>query len=344
MQSIEGIDAERVTAWFVDNIDGATPPLSFELIAGGRSNLTFRVTDSAGHDFVLRRPPTSHVLPTAHDMGREHRIISALQDTPVPVAPALGFCDDESVNGRPFYVMEAVDGRVPSDNPPYTFDGSWVLDLDRDEQRAIEDNGIDILGAIHRIPQSGWEPVLAGRVPFGLDATLDHWESLLRWAAEGRSQPVAERGLAWLRAHRADVVEAEPALCWGDARIGNVIFGDDLHPAAVLDWEMASIGDPVLDLSWWLALERHFGPVLGMPQPPGFPTRDEQVARWELATGRRAEHLEYYEVFAGFRYSVVMIRVARLMIGDGVLPADTDFERDNTATATLDAVLAEVGP
>ena len=84
MQSIEGIDVDNVTAWFADNIEGVAPPLSFELIAGGRSNLTFRVTDANGSDYVLRRPPTSHVLPTAHDMGREHRIISALAPTPVP--------------------------------------------------------------------------------------------------------------------------------------------------------------------------------------------------------------------------------------------------------------------
>src|SRR6267143_1977412 len=99
---MEGIDEDRVGTWFEANIAGTAPPLAFELIAGGRSNLTYRVTDSAGNDFVLRRPPTSHVLPTAHDMGREHRIIAALGPTPVPVAPAVGFCDDESVNGAPF--------------------------------------------------------------------------------------------------------------------------------------------------------------------------------------------------------------------------------------------------
>jgi aminoglycoside phosphotransferase (APT) family kinase protein len=112
MTEIEGIDRDSVTKWFVDNIDGVAPPLSFELVAGGRSNLTFRVTDANGNDYVLRRPPLSHVLPTAHDMGREHKIISALGPTPVPVPPALGYCDDESVNGRPFYVMGFVEGHI----------------------------------------------------------------------------------------------------------------------------------------------------------------------------------------------------------------------------------------
>src|SRR5436305_14068571 len=109
---IVGIDVANVSAWFKDNIPGVEPPLTFELIAGGRSNLTFRVTDAAGHDYVLRRPPTSHVLPTAHDMGREFRIISALGPTPVPVAPALGFCEDEAVNDRPCYVRAYVGGYI----------------------------------------------------------------------------------------------------------------------------------------------------------------------------------------------------------------------------------------
>src|SRR5687768_5042675 len=108
VQDIPGIDDARVTAWFEEHIDGSKAPFSYELIAGGRSNLTFRVTDANGTRYVLRRPPVSHVLATAHDMGREHRIISALASTDVPVAPALGFCDDAAVNGAPFYVMAFV--------------------------------------------------------------------------------------------------------------------------------------------------------------------------------------------------------------------------------------------
>src|SRR5437764_8198115 len=109
---IVGIDVANVSAWFKNNIPGVELPLTFELIAGGRSNLTFRVTDAAGKDYCLRRPPVSHVLPTAHDMGREHRIIAALGPTPVPVAEALGYCADRAVNDAPFYVMAYVDGHV----------------------------------------------------------------------------------------------------------------------------------------------------------------------------------------------------------------------------------------
>jgi aminoglycoside phosphotransferase (APT) family kinase protein len=114
-KSVNGVDAPKVTAWFEEHVPEAVAPLSFELIAGGHSNLTFGVTDAKGEKWVLRRPPLGHVLATAHDMGREHKIISALGPTPVPVAPAVGLCTDPDVNGAPFYVMRFVDGHVLRD-------------------------------------------------------------------------------------------------------------------------------------------------------------------------------------------------------------------------------------
>jgi len=112
MSDIAGIDRERVTEWMVANTAPVEPPLEFELIAGGRSNLTFKVTDAAGRRMVLRRPPVSHVLATAHDMGREHRIISALRDSPVPVPHAVGFCDDPHQNSEPFYHKDFTDAHI----------------------------------------------------------------------------------------------------------------------------------------------------------------------------------------------------------------------------------------
>ena len=115
MTAPPGIEVDTVTAWLAANIDGAEPPFAFEVIAGGHSNLTFRVTGRDGSAFVLRRPPLHHVLASAHDMGREHRIIAGLQDSPVPVPPSLGYCDDPAVNGVPFYVMGFVEGHVVRD-------------------------------------------------------------------------------------------------------------------------------------------------------------------------------------------------------------------------------------
>src|SRR5262245_37355920 len=141
---MRGIDEEKVGAWLADNIDGVSAPFTFELIAGGRSNLTFRATDANGAELVVRRPPLGHVLASAHDMAREHRLISAVGTTSVPVPPALGLCTDESVNGAPFYVMGFVDG-VVLDSP----DRAKAMELDA--RRAAGLDLIDVLADLHAV-------------------------------------------------------------------------------------------------------------------------------------------------------------------------------------------------
>src|SRR6478672_9918395 len=143
--TVEGIDGPSVTAWFEANVEGVTGPLQFELIAGGHSNLTFSVTDADKHTWVLRRPPLGHVLATAHDMRREHTIISALGPTKVPVAPALGLCTDDSVNGAPFYVMGFVDGTVVRDA------ATARTALDDDGRRRAGESIADVMAEIHAV-------------------------------------------------------------------------------------------------------------------------------------------------------------------------------------------------
>ena len=142
---VPGVDIARVTAWLETHVDGARGPFGFEVIAGGHSNLTYRVTGADGRRFVLRRPPLGHVLASAHDMGREHRIIAALRDTPVPVAPAAGYCDDLDVNGAPFYVMNFVDGLVIRDR-----ETSERL-LSPAARRRASESIVDTMAAIHSV-------------------------------------------------------------------------------------------------------------------------------------------------------------------------------------------------
>src|SRR5256885_17218083 len=145
MVQIEGIDPGPVTAWFSEQAPGGRPPLTFDLIAGGRSNLTYQVTDTSGQSWALRRPPTGHVLPTAHDMSREHRIIAALgRETDVPVAPAIGFCDNPAVNGAPFYVMGFVEGHIVRDI-------GAVKVLGEAERRTAGEDLVDVLVRIHDV-------------------------------------------------------------------------------------------------------------------------------------------------------------------------------------------------
>ena len=144
-EATDGIDADGVDrAGSRTNVEAIEPPLEFERISGGRSNLTYRVTDAAGHRWALRRPPLGKRLASAHDMGREYRIISALADTPVPVAPAVGLCEDESVNGAPFYVMDWVEGPILR-----SIGQAESSSRTSDERRAIGERVVDTLVAIH---------------------------------------------------------------------------------------------------------------------------------------------------------------------------------------------------
>ena len=150
-QSIEGIHGGAVSAWFEANIPGAQGPFTFSLIAGGHSNLTYAVDDAAGQRFVLRRPPLGHVLQSAHDVAREHRIISALAGSAVPVAPALGLCEDLAVNEAPFYVMRFVEGAV-------LHDAESARGLPSEERAALGDDVVDVLAALHAIDPDAGHP------------------------------------------------------------------------------------------------------------------------------------------------------------------------------------------
>src|SRR5205807_1097335 len=171
VDDIEGIDANSVTGWLEANVDGIRPPLAFDLIAGGRSNLTYRVDDSAGSSWVLRRPPLGQTLPTAHDMGREYRIISALGPTPVPVPPAIGFCDDESVNEKPFYVMGYVDGHILRDSE------TTAKVLDAPKRRLASESLVDVLAEIHAVDPDAVGLGDLGRKEGYIERQLKRWYS-----------------------------------------------------------------------------------------------------------------------------------------------------------------------
>jgi aminoglycoside phosphotransferase (APT) family kinase protein len=305
MSDIEGIQPERVSAWFEGNIPGARPPLTFELIAGGRSNLTFKVTDQEGNAYVLRRPPTSHVLPTAHDMAREHRIISALADTPVPVAPALGFCDDESVNDRPFYVMGYVDGHVLRDAP------SAEKLLDEPARRAAGDSLADVLAAIHAVDVDAVGLGELGRREGYIERQLKRWYGQFRQSNEqsGRSLPLVDEMHDFLAAH---VPSQGPAtIVHGDYRLDNTILGDDGHVRAVLDWEICTLGDPLADVGllmvyWAEAGDEHSALGTAPTTVPGFVGRDELRARYAEVSGRDVSMLDFYVAFGYWKLACIL--------------------------------------
>jgi aminoglycoside phosphotransferase (APT) family kinase protein len=345
---------ERLQRWLGARLPRARELTISELSGPGATGfssdtLLFDLTSSeAGvarrRSLVLRLEPAGFRVFPCYDVGRQFRIQRRLGRSGIPVARALWLERDPGVLGSPFYVMERAEGRIPPDNPPYHADG-WVTEIAPAERERIWWSGFEALAAIHRLEIGDGRFAFlspAGGAGSPLEAQLEDYGRFLAWAARGRPQPTCEVALAWLRAERPR--DPEPlALCWGDARIGNMVFREG-RCVAVLDWEMATLANPVQDLAWWLFMDHHHSAGIGRPRLPGFPDREASAARWAELTGLEPRHLAYYEVFAAFRFSVIMIRVAQQMMAYGLLPDDSPFERDNTATRCLAAQLGLPAP
>jgi aminoglycoside phosphotransferase (APT) family kinase protein len=317
--------------------DSGAPPLN------GASNDTLMVRASwskggvaSAGGFVVRRPPIGASLYQHYNLRAQYATMAALVDTDVPVPPLVGYEPDSSVLGAPFYVMGEVVGEAPPDLPPYTQVG-WLLPLAPAEQLRLYEASIEMLARVHRLDIS---TLALGHLPVGPDggfgAQLASTVEWFRWAATGRPNPVLDATLRWLLDNRP--AASREGLNWGDARIGNMMFRE-LAPVAVLDWEMAAIGPAEVDLGWWLFLNRFHAEGMGNPPLPGFPDDATTVARWEDAVGRRARDVHYYQVLAGFRFGIIVLRAARLAVEAGTMGPDQTYEQANGATMLLARML-----
>ncbi|MFI9204557.1 phosphotransferase family protein [Streptomyces sp. NPDC053048] len=295
-----GLDPERLR----DHLDRALPglvagPLTAELIEGGRSNLTYAVTDGTSR-WAVRRPPLGHVLATAHDMRREHRVISALRQTAVPVPGAVLLCEDEDVLGAPFYVMDFVDGT------PYRTSAQLAA-IGPGRTREVVLGLVDTLVDLHAVA-----PEAVGLADFGrpegfLERQLRRWGKQLE-ASRSRELP----GIDELREAlgRALPASPAPAVVHGDYRLDNVLVGADDTVQAVLDWEMSTLGDPLTDLGL-LVMYGEQRAVPGLPiastgGAPGHPDPAEIVERYAARSGRDISALPWYTAFAYFKLAVIL--------------------------------------
>jgi aminoglycoside phosphotransferase (APT) family kinase protein len=291
-------------------------------------------------ELVARVAPTGHTVFLNPDFGAECRVLRALSDaTDVPVPAVVGIEPGTDALGAPFVVMERVHGQVPTDNPPYAA-GGWVVDATPEEQERLWWSGIETMARIHRLDWRGLGLDFLATPTHGapgVDHQLAYYREFLTWATDGRPQPVAEPALAWLEANRP--AETAPlSLLWGDSRLGNVMY-DDFECVAVLDWEMAGLGQPEMDLGWWLYYDRQFTTPIGLDRPKGFPSREATIERYGELLGRKMVDVEYYEVLAGFRFAVILARLAGLLMDSNILPMDSDFETNNLATQLLTEML-----
>ena len=303
---IPGIDVDKVSAWFAANIPGCELPLSFELISGGRSNLTYRANDAAGHHYVLRRPPMGHLLPTAHDMAREFRLIDALGPQGVPVAPALGLCRDEAVNGTPFYVMGFVDGHIL--RTPAEVEAAISVDVRRRASEAL----VDVLTDIHAVDLDKAGLADLSRKEGYVARQLKRWDGQYRAARDDQGGPTIPDLEATHDILTERIPDQGPAtIVHGDYRLDNTVIGDDGSVRAVLDWELCTLGDPLADvgllLAYW-ALPGDDGAALeyAPTEAPGFFTREEIIDRYAERSGRDLSEIDFYVAFSFWRVGCII--------------------------------------
>jgi aminoglycoside phosphotransferase (APT) family kinase protein len=348
-------DGKKFRDWLARTIPNASDveitPLSSPT-SSGFSNETLlceatwrEASAPRSESLVVRVQPIGYQVFPEYDMGLQFKTMQLLGKTDVPVPRALWLeASDTSIFGAPFYVMARVNGRVPTDQPPYHA-GGWMHEISPEERRAIFLGGFEAMAKIHRldVEKTGFGFLRKPGFANGLEQELAYYRSYFTWAACGREQPIAERALAWLEANQPT---GEPdGLVWGDARIGNIIF-DGTRVAAVLDWEMVTVGSPEKDLGWAVFLDRHHSEGIGVPRLAGFPSYDEALEHYFAHSGHRVKHLHYYQVYAGFRFAVVMMRISQQLLHYGLMTAEQSraMEQNNTVTQLTAKLLGLPSP
>ncbi|MCK2238683.1 MULTISPECIES: phosphotransferase family protein [unclassified Crossiella] len=298
---LPGLDLGRFRAYLDEQRPGLRAgELTAELIAGGRSNLTYSVSDGV-HDWVLRRPPLGHVLATAHDMGREYRVITALRDTAVPVPTTVLLCADPEVLGAPFYLMDRTPGQVLRTRS----DAAWL----RPEQaRALSLELVEVLADLHAVAPESVGLADFGRPDGFLTRQVNRWKKQLD---ASRSRELA--GIDDLHAQLgARIPESgAPAILHGDYRLGNVLVGaDPLGITGVLDWEMSTLGDPLTDLGLLVVYNHDLGAageeISGSNSVPGLAGTDELIAHYAQHGGRDVGRLNWYVALSFFKLAVIV--------------------------------------
>jgi aminoglycoside phosphotransferase (APT) family kinase protein len=309
-----------VSKWFEDTIPDATPPLRFEAITGGMSNLTYKVTDAADNHFIFRRPPTGRLTPSAHDVQREYRIYKALANTPVPVPRMAGLCTDHGVTGADFYVMYFVPG--------------VVLSTPADAERALDETGrkqaadqlVDTLVELQAVdPDSVGLGNLSMKENF-ISRQIRRWTKAVE-QVNGAAQ--RDHIMALREQLEARIPTQQDALLvHGDYRLENMILSHGGDIRAVLDWEVSTLGDPLSDITYlicfWPHPEEEFSTRAGPSQAPGFPNHSYLLDRYAEKSGRELADVKYYLAFQYWRMACIIVQgmevYARGGYGEGAQP------------------------
>ncbi|MBA59721.1 MAG: phosphotransferase family protein [Gammaproteobacteria bacterium] len=327
---VEGIDENNVVAWLEKEIPELSLPLSFSLIAGGHSNLTFHCEDSSANGYVLRRPPLGQVLESAHDMGREYKIIRSLKDTRVPVPASIALCTDKSINGADFYFMKFVEGEVLNDSVSASL-------LREKEKQSISKDVAKILCDLHALEPDEIGLGDLGRKEDYLARQIKRW--VRQWEASKTHEiPEMEESCQILTEKMPQQMGA--TIVHGDFRLGNMIVSEG-NVRAVLDWELCTLGDPLADLGYvlnnWVTLDEVPEPGEGDQSPTavgGFFSRQKFLDFYAQETGRDVSNIDYYRAFSHWRLAAIGQGVyRRYLVGAMGKERDVDLEKQKNSVA-----------
>ncbi|MET8448199.1 phosphotransferase family protein [Streptomyces sp. NPDC005209] len=327
----------RLTAWLGTRLPGAKAVGVTAPASNGMSSETLLFHIEHPEPPVracalrLAADPAAYTVFPVYDMARQYRTLRLVADrTDVPVPKVLWLEEDPEPLGAPFFVMERVDGRVPPDVMPYTYEGSWLHAATDAERERLEAGTVGILARLHdQVPPEEAEFL---SLPGDGDALRRHVESqraYYTWVIDGLAHsPLIEAAFDRLEELWPGEPGA-PVLNWGDARIGNIVY-DGFDPAAVLDWEMAAPAPREVDLGWTVYLHRFFHDLtvaFGRRGLPGLLRRDRVEARYARLTGHTPRDMDFYTLYAALRHAIVMLRVAyrQAYFGEVAVPADPDM-------------------
>jgi aminoglycoside phosphotransferase (APT) family kinase protein len=293
---------------------------------------TWRTGSAGGRlDGVARVQPTRNQMFLDPDVGREAAVLDTLGRAGVPVPRVLGTLD-ASFAGTPFFVMERVDGHVPFGRPSVHRD-PWLVALDPADRRRLWSSAMAIVLNVHAVDPTEMRGVL-GTTPADetVAADVDRARSWFAWAAKGRSFPLLEQALDRLRSWAAGTAADRPVVLWGDARLGNMIVGDDHLVAAAIDWETASIGPRTLDLGWWLMMDDYSTSAVGIERLDGFPSPAETTSIYREGSGLAAADLDEAQLLAAVKLAITLIRTGDSLVARHVIDVDSRFAHDNVPT------------
>ncbi len=312
--------ARRLARWLAARDGGEIVVDEVEHPSVGYSSVTRMVRARSERDgqstrthLVVRMPPTAGTFED-YDLTVQHAAQLAAAGAGVPIAAPLQTETDPAWLGATFTVMPRVDGHIIGEAPPFD---DWLAGLGPAAQAELHEHLLQSLVAIHG---ADVDQAIVDGVPVRDDAAeLAYWEHYLEWSSGGDPVPELVEALAWCRAHAPLRTDAPRALRWGDVRLGNIVFGDDLQPRAILDWDMAAIGAPEHDIAWFTMLDFVIATVAGQ-RVAGFPERSDLIARYEQLAGRSLVHFDWYETFALVRSTAILARIGYLMRADGQQP------------------------